>query len=269
MKATEHHMSEFVKLLYIGDSGTGKTGSLISLLEAGYDLRVVDMDNGLDSLVALCRQHNPELLSHLDYQTFRDKFKPDRTKGAKVAGTPTAYTSAIEALNKWDDGTTPAEWGDKTVLVLDSLSSFGRSAFLWAQGMQPSAKDGRQWYGTAQESVKVVLELLSSADFRCNVIVISHVQITEMNDGTTKGHVSSIGKALGPEIPKIFNTMILAESKGSGDRVKRTIQTMPTTLVDAKTPMPFALERSLPLETGLATVFKTLKGKKLETIKEK
>jgi GTPase SAR1 family protein len=33
----EHHSSHIVKLLYIGDSGTGKTGSLTSLVKGGYN----------------------------------------------------------------------------------------------------------------------------------------------------------------------------------------------------------------------------------------
>ena len=38
MKLSEHHASRFVKVLYIGDSGTGKTGSLTPLVGAGYNL---------------------------------------------------------------------------------------------------------------------------------------------------------------------------------------------------------------------------------------
>ncbi len=53
--------------------------------------------------------------------------------------------------------------------------------------------------------------------------------------------------------------MLLAERSGSGTNVKRTIQTLPTALIDLKNPAPFKLDTTLPLESGLATVFKTLK----------
>ncbi len=46
-----HESSRYAKLIYIGDSGTGKTGSLVSLLADGYKLKILDMDAGLDSLV--------------------------------------------------------------------------------------------------------------------------------------------------------------------------------------------------------------------------
>ena len=42
-----HQSSEFTKLLYLGDSGSGKTGSLVSLLKAGYKIKVLDLDNGV------------------------------------------------------------------------------------------------------------------------------------------------------------------------------------------------------------------------------
>lgn len=258
-KASSHPERHFVKLIYIGDSGTGKTGSLVSLLEAGYNLRILDMDNGMDSLLAHAKQKDPKLLDKIDYQTFRDKFKADPVRGPIVSGQPKAYVNANKALNKWDDETIPAEWGDQTVFVLDSLTAMARAAFFWAQGMNPTSKDPRQWYGAAQDSVKIILDLLTSDDFKAHVVVISHVSLVERPDGSMKGYASSIGKALGPEIPKFFNTLIQAESRGTGENVKRTIQTMPTSLVDLKSPGG-VLPKQLPLETGLATVFQTLRN---------
>jgi len=260
MKLTDRQKSPFAKILYIGDSSTGKTGSLVSLAEAGYNLRILDMDNGVDSLAAFAKASDPKLLDKIDYLTFRDNFKVDALKGLSVDGRPKAYVDALKALNKWDDGTEPAKWGPDTIFVLDSLTAFSRAAFLWAQGMNPGAKDPRQWYGTAQDSVKTALELLTSAAFETNVIVISHVTLVERPDGSMKGYASSIGKALGPEIPKYFNTMLLAETRGTGEKVQRTIQTLPTTLVDLKNPVPFKLDKALPLGTGLATVFEALKN---------
>ena len=259
-KASTHQSAEFVKLLYVGVSGTGKTGSLASLVADGYKLRVLDMDNGLDALIGIVKDQSPDKLDNIDFITLRDKFKPDPVKAATVDGRPKAYTNAIKYLNKWDDDSIPSEWGSDTIFVLDSLTLFSRAAFRWAQGMNPSAKDPRQWYGSAQESILNVLDLLTSEAFQANVIVISHVDLVEQADGTTKGFASSIGKALGPKIPAVFNTMILAESKGSGDKVKRTITTMPTAMIDLKNPKSFTLDKSLPLETGMSTIFKTLKS---------
>jgi hypothetical protein len=254
MKASERPANQFLKLLYIGNSGTGKTGSLASLVEEGYNLRILDMDNGM---AALLHHLDPKLHDKVDSQTFRDKFVADPVKGLRIAGQPKAYTNALKALNKWDDDSIPSEWGPDTIFVLDSLTAFGRAAFHWAKGMNPTAKDGRQWYGTAQESIKTVLELLTDEEFKAHVIVVSHIQAVTNEEGALLyEQVSSIGKALGGDIPKYFNTMIAAGKRGAGDNVKRTILTTPTNTLDLK--IPAELEKTLPLETGMATIFSSL-----------
>lgn len=247
-----------VRALYIGDSGAGKTGSLISLLQAGYTLRMLDLDNNADSLIQLCKYHDPKLLERLDIISVRDKFRASQMTGLEVAGQPKAWVDALKYLNKWDDGSTLAEWDSKTIFALDTLTSAGRAAFHWAKGMNPSSKDPRQWYAAGQDSLKTLLELLTSPDFKCHILVMSHIDLIERDDGTTKGYASSLGRALGPQIAKVFPTLIMAESKGSGGKVKRTIGTRSTNLVDLKNPVPFNMEERYPLETGMASIFEAL-----------
>jgi hypothetical protein len=163
-------------------------------------------------------------------------------------------------MNKWTDGTVPAEWGEDTIFVLDSFSADGRAAFNWAKGMNPSAKDPRQWFFQAQQALEDTVAMLTSEAFHANVIIISHVNYKEVTEGVTKGHVNAIGSALGPIIPRYFNTLVLAESSGSGKNVRRRIKTVPTSTIDLKNAAPFKLDADLPLETGMATIFSTLKG---------
>jgi hypothetical protein len=258
---SQHKSHSIVKLLYIGDSGTGKTGSLVSLVKAGYQLRILDMDAGLDSLVQFIKHECPEKIDAVDTEFRRDKYRSGANGvGPVLAGQPKAFVGALELLTKWSDGSDPATWGPGTVFVLDSLTAFSRAAFEWAKGMNPGAKDPRQWYFQAQQGVENVIAMLTSEAFGCNVIIISHVQLKELADGTTKGYANSIGSALGPILPKYFSWMILAQSVGMGKSVKRTIATFPTGIIDLKTPMPFSMEAQLPLESGLATIFEKAKG---------
>lgn len=256
---SEHSSSEYTKLLYLGDSGTGKTGSLVSLVKDGYRLRILDLDNGLDSLVQYVKLECPDKLSAVDYETRRDKYKASQG-GPVLAGPAKAFTEALSLMTKWSDGTIPAEWGADTVFVLDSGSAFGKAAFEWAKFMNPTTKDPRQWFGTGQKAFEDTMALLTAEEFRCNVIVISHVNIVEQPDGSVKGYANALGKALGPVIPRYFNTLILAESIGAGKNVKRRIKTLPTGVIDLKNPASFKLDAELPLESGLSTIFKTLKG---------
>lgn len=254
---SQHQSASFIKLCYIGDSGTGKTGSLTSLVKAGYKLKVLDLDNGLDPLKQFVAKECPDKTDNVDFETVRDKISMGLT-GATVKN-PKAFVDAIKLLNTWTDGSVPSEWGADTVFVLDSGSAFGRAAFEWARGQNPGAKDPRQWYFAAQQAVENVIAMLTSEAFHANFIYISHINYSELQDGTTKGYPNSIGKAQGAIIPRYFNTMLLAETSGSGKNVRRRIRTVPTAVIDLKNPAPFRVEAELPLETGLATIFQQLK----------
>lgn len=254
MPTLDHHQSDqFTKLIYIGDSSTGKTGSLVSLLSAGYKFKILDMDNGLETLKIYARMAQADL-SLVEFETYRDTYR-STPAGPLVKGAPKAFTNALAKMTEW------SEIEDaNTIFVLDSLSAYGRAAWEWAKGMNPAAKDPRQWYFAAQQAVESTIALLTGENFKMNVILISHVNYKEVTEGVHKGHVNAVGSALGPIIPRYFNTMLLAESIGSGKNVKRKIKTLPTGVIDLKIPSPEA-EAEYPLETGLADIFKLLKGK--------
>lgn len=257
----DHHASSLVKMLYIGDSGTGKTGSLVSLVAAGYKLHVLDLDNGLDVLAQYIRRDCPDKLANVDFETRRDKYKSTNA-GPVIVQPVRAFADALALMTKWSDDSDPSKWGDNTILVLDSLSAFSRAAFEWAKSANPSTKDPRQWFYAAQQAVESAIALLTSEDFATNLIVISHVNLTELPDGTVKGFANAVGKAMGPIIPRYFNNLILAESSGSGQNVKRVLRTLPTGIVDLKTSAPFKIADRLDLSSGLATIFSNLKDKK-------
>jgi hypothetical protein len=258
-KLSEHASNKYAKLILIGDSGTGKTGSLISLVKAGYKLRILDMDNGLSILKTLVLKECPELIDNVDSETRRDTYRP--SAAGPVCSSPKALVGATELMTKWTDGTTPAQWGEDTFFVLDSLTMLGKAAFEWARGMNPSSKDPRQWYGSAQQAVTNILSMLTGDDFKTNLLILSHITYSEYQDGTTKGHASAIGKAMGPTIASYFDNLLIAETSGSGTLTKRTIRFTPTAQVDAKSPAVFKLQgNSLPLETGLAEIVKQIKS---------
>lgn len=258
----EHQSGDFTKVVYIGGSGTGKTGSLVSLLQAGYDLVILDMDNGLDVLKQYARQRCPDRLSAVRFETVRDEYKAHSVMGPVVKGTPKAFVRSTELMTKWSDDTVPAEFGPQTIFVLDSLTGLSKAAFEWAKALNPSAKEPRTWYGVAQGAIENIIAMLTSEAFHANVVVISHVDVREMPDGTFKGSIMSIGKALNDVLPKYFNTLVLAESTGSGESVKRKIKVRPTGVIDLKTPVPDDLiPKDFPLETGLADLFNILRNK--------
>jgi hypothetical protein len=244
-----HASSAYTKLLYIGDSSSGKTGSLAALLADGYSFRILDMDNGLTAL----KQYGAASdLSKIEYETFRDEFRI--TPQGPVPKSAKAFTNAMATLTEWSAVEDPM-----CITVLDSLTFLGKAAMAWARGMNPTVKDPRQWFYSAQQAVESVLALLTSEAYKQNVIVISHVNYKEVMEGMHKGYPSAVGSALGPTIASYFDTLILAEATGSGTNVRRKIKTLPTGVIDLKMPSS-AIDKELPLETGLSTVFKALKG---------
>ena len=246
-----------IKLLLMGDSGTGKTGSLSSLVRSGYKLRVLDYDCKIAGgiLPILIARDCPEKLGSVLYEPLRDNLKAS-SLGPILDGVPLAFTRGLGFLDKWSDGSIPKDWDSSTILVIDSLTFLSDAAFNWAKSMNPSAKEPRQWFYSAQQAIEGTIALLCAARFTTNVIVIAHVTWQSRPDGTMKGFPATVGQALGPTVPTYFENMALCQTLGG----KRTIQTVPTALVDLKNPAAFKMAPTLPIETGLAEFFKTVKG---------
>ena len=253
---SERAVKKLVKILLVGDSGSGKTTALISLILAGYKVRILEFDSGLDSLIERMKDECPEKLSEVDYEYCGDEFKA--TPAGPQVSKATAFTSGMQLLTKWSDDTRPCEWGPDTILVVDSFSRVGRAAYHWAQRFNPGLKDNRQYYNLAQEACEKVLSMIMSDSFATNVIVITHMQKQETAMGE-KLFPTSIGQAFNPRIPSYVNTMVLAQRRGHGAQEKRSLVTAPTALLDLKIPNPKLVEKELPMDSGLATIFEKLR----------
>jgi hypothetical protein len=264
----DHQSNDFTKILLCGDSGSGKSGCLTSLVRAGYKLRILDMDNSLDSLKTYVLHDCPDKIGNVEFRTLRDTYITSAS-GPTVAK-PKAFVDAMKMLDKWKydevDLGNPAEFGPDAIVVVDSLSFLSDAAFDWAKGLNPGAKDPRQWYGSAQEAIESALALLTSPNFRTNVIVISHIKYIENPDGTRKGYPNSVGSALGPTIPRYFNNWVQCENKSG----KRSLITGATSMLDLKNVRPFDMAKSYPIDTGLADIFGVIRGApKIDEVKPK
>lgn len=259
-KLGDHQSNLYQKFLLAGDAMSGKTGSLVSLVAAGYKLRILDFDNGLEPLKQFVYKQCPDRIDNVEFVTLEDKFKASPA-GPVLDGPPTAFVRSIKLLDKWKyddvDLGAPYTWGPDVILVIDSLTFQSDAAFNWAYSLSPGTKDPRQWYKTAQDAIEKVLATVKGDNFKTNVIVISHVKYIERDDGTKKGYPTSVGSALSPEIPRYFNSVALCETRPGG---KRTIQTVATAMIDLKNPKPFEMAKSYDLETGLADFFKVLRA---------
>ena len=273
MKLDQHQSNEFTKMLIMGDSGSGKTGALTSLVAAGYKLFIQDWDNGLEPLKQFVLRNCPQNVGNVEFRTLQDKRKAT-AGGIFLDGPPKAYIAGTKMLSSWkytlDDGTeidygNPAEWGPDCILVIDTLTYMAEAAYDWREPLAPRGRSGeydkRAVYGDAQDAVIDALKTVSGDNFRTNVIITSHIRYVDNPDGTRKGYPTSIGAAIAPQIPRFFNTVALCQTQGG----KRTIQTELTSMIDLKNPKPFAAAKSYPIETGLADFFAVLRETPKET----
>lgn len=265
---SSHHAQTIIKGLILGESGSGKTGALASLAEAGYSLRILDFDNGLDILYHQLKS-SPEALSRVGYFTLTDTFS--QIGGKPVPKKVRAFGTAMRKLDKWkeegEEG--PGEgsiesWGSDRILVIDSLSFMARAALRVV--LQINGRLGEKpWqsdWGDAQAMLEGLLGLLYSDDVGCHVLVLTHIDYRERQTSdeaeAMRGLPMSIGKALGPTIPRYFNLMVQAKTKGTGTSARRIINTKSESFLELKAPGP--VKQSYPIETGLRDLFKDLLG---------
>jgi hypothetical protein len=246
-----------------GDSKSGKTGSLASLVLAGYKLRILDYDNGLDVLKQFVGRERPDLLANVEFRTLRDRRKATPA-GSVIDGSPRAFVDGLRLLDRWKyddvDLGLPSGWGADTICVVDSLTFMSDAAYDFREPLVPRGRDGkydaRAVYKDAQDAIENVLALLTSESFATNVIVISHIKYIENPDGTKKGYPNSVGSALSPLIPRYWNNIFRYVNIGG----RRKIETKSTAMFDLANAKPFKLKGYYDIETGLAEIFQELRG---------
>lgn len=254
-----HHSSQFTKLLLLGDAKSGKTTSLESLVADGWKLRILDMDNLLDGLRDKVLRDCPTRIDNVEYRTLRDKYKLGPS-GPVLDGKATAFVEAMKMLDHWKYGEVdlgePKDWGQDVILVVDSLSRLCDAAYDYHVSLKPK-DDGRALYGAAQDAIEMVLANLTSATFATNVIVVCHGVYMDLPDGTKKIFPQGVGQKLSPKIPQYFPVYVRYKHSAG----KRVVQIESDVMIDLAMPKLGAFEgKTLPIETGLATIFKTLRA---------
>jgi hypothetical protein len=266
-------------MLLIGDSGSGKTGALASLADAGYNLRILDLDNGIDILANIIKDpkspYKKESLDRVFYETVTDKMK--NVNGKLMPAKATVWQRSMKLLDNWkteeqdpQDATKKittsdfgpiTTWTPKDVLVLDSLTFLSTAALNLQLSMNSrlgQAPQQQDWYA-GQQMIEGMLQMLYDEEVKCNVIVNCHITFIG-DDNVQHGYPASLGKALPPKIGRYFNSMIMAKTTGSGANQKHKISTLSSPLVELKNTNPLRVKADYPLEFGLAEYFRDIRG---------
>lgn len=241
------------KLILLGHSGAGKTGAVLELAKAGYNLKVADFDDKIADLAVKSGILDREAQDRVDVIPFRD---PEEKQHA-------AWRRFKKALKDWEGTGAITDWDSNTVFVLDSLTFAAQACFDNEERLNPGVKDRRQTYGTAQESLRIMLSQLTSSAVKAHVLVLAHVKYVDVFadqeelPSRTEGYPNAVGKAISPFIATYFNSMIEVDVKPNG---KRVIKTQPSAFIKTKVPIleSRGLKKEYPVEGGLPEIFKLL-----------
>lgn len=274
------------KILYIGHSSSGKTGSLCSLAAAGYTVRILDLDDGTELIddflmnkeKSIYRKARPGLWTQEQADTVAERMsyvtitEGYRLTGAKASPKGDSWAKIQNQLNHWKDGAEAfgniATWKASDVLVIDGLSRLCESAMNFQLAMNNRLLSGPQ-VGTGSgndytQSYRMILDfldMLKCTDIKCNIVMICHIKFLEVESGAgsairnTKGFPQTIGRMIAPQIPQYFNHTIQARSEG----IQRRIYTGISDQMELKNTAPLRVKASYALETGLAEYFRDIR----------
>lgn len=279
-----------IKMLLIGESGSGKTGALASLAAAGFNLRILDIDKGSEILLNLLTQSDsiyvkkdPLCAERVDIVQVSDPMR--NINGVLAAQDSIGWPKAMKLLENWSDGETQlgkiTSWGLQDVLVIDSLTGLSKLAYNFylkmngKLGQQLSGYESQRAIGSTQGYIKDLLDLLYNDAVGCNIIVISHITavseaggMPQVEGGEYKNiptaYPSSIGRALSPLISRWFNNAVVAHKVVQGSRSVHKIFTQSQFIggqnISAKTAAPLRVKPFYGIENGLAELFSDLRS---------
>lgn len=250
---TEIDPAEGTRVLCIGRPGSGKTGAIAALANAGYRLRIADFDRS--AAVVLRRFVHPSAQHLVDIRTYTDKLK-SQSGLILCDGPPKAIDDFIKDFSsRWDGGFT--QWHPSDIFILDTLTFCGIASLRYV--VFANAKDGnvafsQELWGMAMQGVERMLELMKAGGMKCAFICNTHVVYQEAPDGShlPAGMPVALGSKLPPKVGGYFNTQFYFKSVGA----ERWMFTVPTDGVETKCLAP--LPAKLPAADGLLAFVKAL-----------
>lgn len=284
-------MPKSPRILAVGRPGTGKTGALAALVNAGFRLGIADFEGNLNPLV---RYIKPELLNSVNVVTLRDKIGISDTQLVNSVGQPMAFRNSWKLVDGFKGvtlGGEEADWGPvkdwdpRTVFVIDGLTQMGDAAFRRTRALNSRTLNNTriQDWGVVQQELAAYFYTLEST-VSCPVYVISHLKmigpklldaekvaaseevVAEVNARIvdvvpTRLYPTAPGQNLAQTIAGQFDTCIYFDTKEvSGGKTVLVIRTAPTPAVDVKVAVP-GIPAELPVATGLLTLMNGLTGR--------
>jgi hypothetical protein len=257
-----------VNVLLMGPSGTGKTYSIGTLVDLGIEVFFLALEPGMESLFGYWTDRGLEVPPNLHWHKLagpKASFTEMIDSATKINTLPldalakmidpnrskhNRFIELLKALNNFPDDRTGEsygpvdEWDQTRVLVVDGLTGINNCAMSLVVGGK-AVRSQSDW-GIAQGQVKGIIQKLCEA-CTCHFILIGHVEReTDQVLGGIKLMISTLGKALAPDIPIMFSDVILTVRQGD----KWSWDTA-SAIADVKT-------RNLPIKAEIIPTFKSI-----------
>jgi len=220
-----------IKVLLIGGSGTGKTHSIRTLIDAGitpmcillepHSTRVLGdtspeklhwnyLNPGMGDLDSLTK-----IVSQIATMTYEQLTKVQDVSRS-INNT---FGAILQQLMNFECQRTGKKfgnigtWGTDKALVMDSLSGLVVASKTIAIGNKPTMSPSD--YNTVQKPIEALLNQLCFG-YQCHFVLTAHAEREiDPNFGGSKLMPSVPGKALAPVLPRFFSDVVLAKRTGT------------------------------------------------------
>lgn len=219
-----------INVLLMGESGTGKTYAIRTLIDAGITPFCIFLEPGFEVLGDIppeklhwryikpgssgwtTLQANHEKLNTFSFKMLADMPPPDKAQYHQ-------FVDLLKALNNFVCDRTgecfgdTLKWNTDRALVIDGLSGLSLIAMREWVGSKNLLSQG-DW-GVAMAGIEQFIQQLCY-DVTSHVVLIAHTE-RELDEtaGVSKIMTSTLGKKLAPKIPRFFSDVILAKREGS------------------------------------------------------
>ena len=219
-------------VLLEGPTGTGKTDSLLTFLEAGLELFVlVTEPTGVDSLlISAERRHLPiDKLHWCQITPAREGFKDLDDIAKKISlltqeGLAKLPPQGDRSKPKWRESLrcmsdftcdrtgesygSVDSWDSTHAFAVDSLTGLSLMAWDMVVGTKPTASPG-EWQISMGQIERLVNTLTSN--LRCFFTLVAHVsRETDELSGGQRIMTSTLGAKLAPKIPPFFSEVVFS-----------------------------------------------------------
>ncbi len=205
-KFSTSEVDKRIKLLLIAPSGTGKTRQIGFIANAGYNVRVLDVDNNLAIIKSVLKDG-----ADLDFHSLP---KDDPESWPALCKMTTHWKTKDEDFGPLTD------WTGNDVLVIDSgtfAADVCLAYTLKKASVAPDAPNFDQtlWGVYAKRFINEMARL-TSARYKFHLVVTAHVRFMENEQGINKAVPFFGGRMVPTVLPGYFNNTWALENKVDG-----------------------------------------------------